>query len=225
LISIKKQIYAKLKLNYSNYLQKLLNQDLEFSDEHELLNQKCSKNKVYLEPNYQLASSGYTSLYSDEEKDEIESQNLSIKQLNYQKEDKNNYENILSPERFKNMKINKNQLTIRTRTKEDIKEYQRQELERYKNPHLPWEYINPDKSKSIVAPVLKKMPSSLSSKPREHAMLKQDRPSYVTILCLARDAAAKLPDGVGTRADICDLLKDSQYINERLSDSQVIFIK
>ena len=48
-----------------------------------------------------------------------------------------------------------------------------------------------------------------------------DRPSYVTILCLARDAAARLPEGVGTRADICDLLKDSQYTNEKLSDSQI----
>lgn len=219
---MKKQLYSTIKSNYSTYLQNLLNQDLEFSEEHELLNQRWSKNKIYLKPNHQLASSGYTSLYSDEEKDENDSQNLSTKQLNIQKEEKSNYENILSPERFKNMKINKNQLTIRIRTKEDIKEYQRQELERYKNPHLPWEYINPDKSVSIIAPVLKKIPSSLSSKPREHAMLKQDRPSYVTILCLARDAAAKLPDGVGTRADICDLLKDSQYINERLSDSQVI---
>ena len=219
---MKKQLYSTIKSNYSTYLQNLLNQDLEFSEEHELLNQRWSKNKIYLKPNRQLASSGYTSLYSDEEKDENDSQNLSTKQLNIQKEEKSNYENILSPERFKNMKINKNQLTIRIRTKEDIKEYQRQELERYKNPHLPWEYINPDKSVSIIAPVLKKIPSSLSSKPREHAMLKQDRPSYVTILCLARDAAAKLPDGVGTRADICDLLKDSQYINERLSDSQVI---
>jgi hypothetical protein len=199
-----------------------LNHELELSDDNELINQKCSKNKVYLEPNYELASSGYTSLYSDEEKDEIDSQSASIsKQVISNKEDRTNYENLLSPERFKNMKINKNQLTIKIRTKEEVKEYQRQELERYKNPHLPWEYINPDKSISIVAPVLKKMPSSISAKPREHAMLKQDRPAYVTILCLARDAAAKLPDGVGTRADICDLLKDSQYINERLSDSQV----
>ena len=177
-----------------------------------------------MEPNYQLASSGYTSLYSDEEKDENESLSLSNKQLNIIKEEKSGYENLLSPERYKNLKINKNQLTIRIRTKEDIKEYQRQEFERYKNPHLSWEYINPDKYVSVVAPVLKKMPNSQSSKPREHAMLKQDRPAYVTILCLARDAVAKLPDGVGTRADICDLLKDSQYINERLSDAQVIIL-
>jgi nuclear factor related to kappa-B-binding protein len=34
-------------------------------------------------------------------------------------------------------------------------------------------------------------------------MLKNERPACVTILTLARDAAARLPNGVGTRADIC----------------------
>jgi len=124
-------------------------------------------------------------------------------------------------DRLKTLKINKNQLTIRPRSKEEIKEFQKQELERYKKPHLPWRFINPDKSFSIVAPVVKKIPNSNQSKPRDHALLMSDRPSYVTILCLSRDAAARLPEGVGTRADICDLLKDSQYTNEKLSDSQI----
>ena len=78
-IRLKMQLYAKIKSNYSTYLQNILNQDMEFSEEHELLNQKSSKNKVYLEPNYQLASSGYTSLYSDEEKDEIKYNNVKFK--------------------------------------------------------------------------------------------------------------------------------------------------
>jgi hypothetical protein len=38
---------------------------------------------------------------------------------------------------------------------------------------------------------------------------------------LVRDAAARLEDGVGTRLDICDLLKDSQYINENIADSKI----
>jgi len=42
-----------------------------------------------------------------------------------------------------------------------------------------------------------------------------DRPNYVTILALVRDATARLPNGEGTRADICQLLKDSQYIIEQ----------
>jgi len=34
----------------------------------------------------------------------------------------------------------------------------------------------------------------------------------VTLLCLARDAAARLPDAVGTRADILELIQYSQYL-------------
>ncbi|KAJ1617593.1 hypothetical protein T492DRAFT_893425 [Pavlovales sp. CCMP2436] len=46
----------------------------------------------------------------------------------------------------------------------------------------------------------------------EHALLRSDRPSHVTILTLVRDAAARLPDGVGTRADVSELLRDSQFV-------------
>ena len=46
-------------------------------------------------------------------------------------------------------------------------------------------------------------------------MLVADRPNFVTILALVRDATARLPNGEGTRADICQLLKDSQYIREQ----------
>ncbi len=34
----------------------------------------------------------------------------------------------------------------------------------------------------------------------------------MTLLCLARDAAARLSDGIGTRADILELIKQSQWI-------------
>ena len=113
-------------------------------------------------------------------------------------------------ERFRNLKLNKNQLTIKSRTKEEVFDFQSQETERYKSPHLPWIYTDSSGNQSIVAPVIKKMPTSNTSKPRDHLMLKSDRPSFVTILCLVRDAGSRLPDGLGTRADICDLLKDSQ---------------
>lgn len=52
-------------------------------------------------------------------------------------------------------------------------------------------------------------------------MLKRDRPPHVTILCLVRDAAARLPGSIGTRADVCTLIRDSQYIVEDVSDAQV----
>ncbi len=167
------------------------------------------------------------------QKSKLQKQNVSnINNMNMNK--LNNYSNLFqknnpqslnaegnAADRLMNLKINKNQLTIRHRTKEEILEFQSQELERYKKPHLPWKYIHPDGSSSVVAPVQKKIPTLGQTKPRDHVLLKADRPSYVTILCLARDAAARLPEGVGTRADICDLLKDSQFINERVSDMQI----
>ncbi|MBA0594647.1 hypothetical protein Gorai_011545, partial [Gossypium raimondii] len=52
-------------------------------------------------------------------------------------------------------------------------------------------------------------------------MLKRDRPPHVTILCIVRDAAARLPGSIGTRADVCTLIRDSQYIVEEVSDAQV----
>ena len=39
-------------------------------------------------------------------------------------------------------------------------------------------------------------------KAREHPMLISDRLAYVTILCLVRDAVARLPNGEGTRVDV-----------------------
>ena len=41
------------------------------------------------------------------------------------------------------------------------------------------------------------------NKAREHSLLVSKRPPYVTILTLVRDAAARLPNGEGTRAEVC----------------------
>jgi len=183
------------------------------------------ENVVNFETNSYLASSGYTTLNSDDEKESsmteiFREQTMEIESIKHN-EAEPALDGSLSDERFRNLKMNKNQLTIRPRLKEELKEFQNQEFERYKFPHLPWSYTNQDDSVSVVCPVQKKVPTGTVSKPRDHVMLKSDRPAYVTILCLVRDAASRLPEGVGTRADICDLLKDSQYINERLSDAQV----
>jgi nuclear factor related to kappa-B-binding protein len=51
-------------------------------------------------------------------------------------------------------------------------------------------------------------------------MLLPDRPPHVTILCLVRDAASRLPGRTGTRADVCTLLKDSQYLNHAESNKE-----
>jgi nuclear factor related to kappa-B-binding protein len=111
----------------------------------------------------------------------------------------------------------KNVVTVKPRNSEWVENFRRQEYQRYANPTKPWIYVCEDGRKVTVAPVAKKI-SVLSGKPRFHAMLKNERPACVTILTLARDAAARLPNGVGTRADICELVKESQYITEDLPD-------
>lgn len=37
-----------------------------------------------------------------------------------------------------------------------------------------------------------------------------------------RDSAARLPNGEGTRGEICELLKDSQFLAPGVTDAQVI---
>jgi nuclear factor related to kappa-B-binding protein len=72
----------------------------------------------------------------------------------------------------------------------------------------------------VVAPALKKnIPNT--GKAREHIVLKPNRPPFITILTLVRDAAAKLQNGVGTRADICEFLKQSQYIAEDIPEKKI----
>jgi len=127
---------------------------------------------------------------------------------------------LLAGDRFQELKMHKNQLTIKPRSKEWINWYRKQEIARYNNPTRPWIYYNEDGTMSIVAPICKR-PMTSSSKPREHIVLKNERPACITILCLARDAASRLPDGIGTRADICDMIKDSQYIVEDISEPNI----
>ena len=128
--------------------------------------------------------------------------------------------NILKSERFKHVKKNKIQITIKPRTKEEIQNFRQQEKERYQNPLQPWEYILLNGNNAIVAP-LSTSSKTVISKARDHELLKAERPPYITLLTLVRDAAARLEDGVGTRMDICDLLKDSQYINENIPDNKI----
>ena len=202
-------------------------------------------NIITFDMHSELASSGYSSVdsnrdtqsvvndsfikdrinYSFEKKEPVSSIKkklaLSATQSNDSGDEFSMDNNILQGERFQNLKKNKNQVTIKPRTSEEVKDFQRQEVERYKHPRQPWEYTLLDGTKCVVGPLLKKAKGAINTKARDHILLKQDRPSYITILALVRDAASKLQDGVGTRADICDLLKDSQYINENLLDSQI----
>ncbi|XP_014666905.1 PREDICTED: nuclear factor related to kappa-B-binding protein-like [Priapulus caudatus] len=109
---------------------------------------------------------------------------------------------------------------ISTCSESERNEYRAKERERYANPHKAFVY-KMHGFESIVGPVKGVYSNSgAASKAREHSLLVSDRPPFVTILSLVRDAAARLPNGEGTRADICELLKDSQYL-ATCTDAQI----
>lgn len=123
-------------------------------------------------------------------------------------------------ERFRDLRAQKSSITI-TPSSADIRAYfRREEFLRYSVPDRAFSYTAVDGRKAVVAP-LRRCGGKPTSKARDHFMLKPDRPPHVTILCLVRDAAARLPGSIGTRADVCTLIRDSQYIVEDVSDAQV----
>ncbi|XP_012254609.2 nuclear factor related to kappa-B-binding protein [Athalia rosae] len=106
---------------------------------------------------------------------------------------------------------------VRPSTAEEREEFRRQEQLRYATPHKAFTYRMHGYA-SVVGPVKGIYQHNVASglnKPRGHSLLVADRPNFVTILALVRDATARLPNGEGTRADICQLLKDSQYIRDQ----------
>ncbi|XP_044747867.1 nuclear factor related to kappa-B-binding protein isoform X2 [Coccinella septempunctata] len=109
--------------------------------------------------------------------------------------------------------------TIRKATQEEVERFQEQEKRRYENPHKAFTYCC-NGYESVVAP-LKGIynPAVGNAKARGHSILTADRPNFVTILSLVRDATARLPNGEGTRGDIVELLKQSQYISAMATDS------
>lgn len=109
--------------------------------------------------------------------------------------------------------------TVGKATPGEIEEFRQQERRRFENPHLSFTY-RMHGYESVVGPV-KGIYTQLPAftKARGHTMLTIDRPNFVTILTLVRDATARLPNGEGTRADICELLRSSQYINQEAADN------
>ncbi|KAI8016459.1 Nuclear factor related to kappa-B-binding protein [Camellia lanceoleosa] len=81
--------------------------------------------------------------------------------------------------------------------------------------------ISPSSEEKILVASLRMYGVKPSSRPRDHFMLKRDRPPHVTILCLVRDTTARLPGTIGTRADVCTLIRNSQYIMEDVSERQL----
>ncbi|KAH0752621.1 hypothetical protein KY285_005769 [Solanum tuberosum] len=77
-----------------------------------------------------------------------------------------------------------------------------------------------DGKKSVVAP-LKRRGGKLFKRICHYDILKRNRPPFITLHCLVRDAAAGLPGGVGSRDDVCVLARDSQFIVEDISNSRL----
>ncbi|KAK6935958.1 hypothetical protein RJ641_032988 [Dillenia turbinata] len=128
--------------------------------------------------------------------------------------------NLDEKERFRDLRAQKSLTTI-SPSSEEVRDYfRKEEVLRYLVPDRAFSYTAADGRKSIVAP-LRRCGGKPTSKARDHFMLKRNRPPHVTVLCLVRDAAARLPGSIGTRADVCTLIRDSQYIVEDVSDAQV----
>eukprot|EP00117_Sycon_ciliatum_P015660 scpid69541/ scgid4692/ Nuclear factor related to kappa-B-binding protein; DNA-binding protein R kappa-B; INO80 complex subunit G len=110
---------------------------------------------------------------------------------------------------------------VRASTRDEKGQFQSQESRRYANAHRSFTY-HMHGFFSVVGPVkgVFNKDSGLS-KAREHPLLISNRPACVTILSIVRDAAARLPNGEGTRAEICVLVRDSQYIAPSATDQSV----
>ncbi|XP_026184816.1 nuclear factor related to kappa-B-binding protein isoform X2 [Mastacembelus armatus] len=110
---------------------------------------------------------------------------------------------------------------VRPSTGDERQVFQVQEQQRYNQPHKAFSF-RMHGFESVVGPVKGVFDKEMSlNKAREHTLLRSDRPPYVTILSLVRDAAARLPNGEGTRAEICELLKDSQFLAPDVTSAQV----
>ncbi|XP_052836960.1 nuclear factor related to kappa-B-binding protein [Drosophila gunungcola] len=109
--------------------------------------------------------------------------------------------------------------TVRSASQSEILEFQRQERIRFEYPHRPFTY-RLNGYESVVGPVKGIYTQSLPlNKARGHAVMVDDRPPFVTILTLVRDATARLPNGEGTRSEISELLKCSQYVSSQAADN------
>ena len=99
--------------------------------------------------------------------------------------------------------------TVRQSRPDEREAFQLQERERFNNPTKPFTYQVHGYT-AIVGPI---KGASFGQKVKPHPMLVSERPPFVTIVALVRDAVARLPKGRGIRNDVVELLRDSQYLN------------
>jgi nuclear factor related to kappa-B-binding protein len=110
--------------------------------------------------------------------------------------------------------------TINPTERRMIEEFHEQEAIRIGMPLHPFEYkLN---GKSIMVGPMVRTRKQLQSVPRHYPLLKNDRPPQITFHSVTRDAAARLPDFVGTRSDVAILVRDSQYVVDNISETMLI---
>lgn len=126
---------------------------------------------------------------------------------------------IGSPEADLGKSRGRNAITVTTASATELADFHAQETERYSQPSKPFTYKLKSGEMRSVAPVCRK--GETLAKARDHALLKAERPACVTLLSIVRDAAAKLPKGFGSRSDICELVKESQFINSEGMEDQL----
>ena len=117
------------------------------------------------------------------------------------------------------MKSLKMSLTLPPGSATQLALFRKQELDRFNNPDQKFTYTLRDGSSATVPPIGPR--KSVHGKVRDHFLLSPSRPGSVTVLALVRDAAARLPAGEGSRADVCELLKESGFVVPGYSDAQV----
>ena len=94
-----------------------------------------------------------------------------------------------------------------------------QEKRRMENPGQPFTYHYPGVKEAkdgpiSVGPVRTNLNiNQRNNKVKPHPLLKNDRPPWVTMIVLVQDALARLPNGEGSKADICKYVTHSQYCN------------
>ena len=106
---------------------------------------------------------------------------------------------------------------VRPSSQEERDNFREQERRRYRDPSQPFTWQCHDYT-AVVGPV-----KSPGAGVRPHVMLvdQPHRPPAVTILSLVRDAVSRLPNGEGTRLDIVELVRDSQYLCENIETTSL----
>jgi len=123
----------------------------------------------------------------------------------------------LNSDRLANFNSQRSLVTIPKSTPEAVAEFRRQESERYANPSVAYRYKVGDELVT-VAPAQK---TTKVLKARDHALLVPGRAPHITILSITRDATAQLPDMIGTRADVCQLARNSQFVVSSATTAQL----